>query len=242
MRNAILAAVIVLILPAALLAQTGSGLFPTAGQPGGRAATNPTPNQASSQNAAQSAAQTGTGAGTTGSSTTIGQGTTGTLGAASGQTLLDSSVIGTNTFTGRAANAGFVGNAQVGQQQANMNAFNQMFQGLQRGGNADGRATGQPDAERFQIRPTLRVGFDYTPVTATASITNPKFVTRFSGITQRRPQLAGVNISSDDEGRVVLRGTVANEDSKSLAAALLRFEPGVREVVNELTVAPPAAP
>lgn len=238
MRRMLFALIAIAVIPSATFSQ--SSRFPNAGAAGGGAATNPT--AAASQALGGAGQQTGTG--TTGTGTdgsTIGQGATTGVGQTSGQTVLDSTAIGNNTFTGRTTNQGFVGNTQVGQQQANLNAFNQMFQGMQRAGGQGNRGAGQTNTERFQMRPTLRVGFEYAPTTATASVTSPKFVSRFNGITARRPQLAGVNISSDYEGRVVLRGSVANEDSKSLAAALLRLEPGVREVVNELTVAAPAA-
>jgi hypothetical protein len=182
---------------------------------------------------------TNTGNATT-SGTTVGQGTTSAVGTASGQQILGQNDVGNNSFTGRAAPGNFIG-VSATTQQANLNAFNQIFQGLARNGGGNGRGSNQAPPERFQLRPTLRVGFDHTPITATASVTSPRFEKRFAGITERRPQLTGVNIASDYEGRVVLRGTVASEDSKKLAAALLRLEPGVRDVVNEITVEPPTA-
>ncbi|MCA9080559.1 MAG: BON domain-containing protein, partial [Planctomycetaceae bacterium] len=38
------------------------------------------------------------------------------------------------------------------------------------------------------------------------------------------------------EGQATLRGQVADEDQRKLAAAYVRLEPGVRSVVNELSV------
>ncbi len=40
-------------------------------------------------------------------------------------------------------------------------------------------------------------------------------------------------------GTVVLRGSVVNEEARAVAGHLARFEPGIRTVQNELTVAPP---
>jgi osmotically-inducible protein OsmY len=40
----------------------------------------------------------------------------------------------------------------------------------------------------------------------------------------------------------ILRGTVASQYDRTLAGHLARFEPGVRNVKNELTVAPAAIP
>lgn len=181
-----------------------------------------------------------TGTGTSSSSGTVGSAPTPGVGQMSGQQILGANNIGRNSFTGRAAPGNFIG-VSATTQQANLNAFNQIFQGLQRNGGGNGRGSNQASPERFQLRPTLRVGFDHSPITASASVTSPRFEKRFAGITERRPQLAGVNIASDYEGRVVLRGTVASEDSKKLAAALMRLEPGVRDVVNEITVEPPTA-
>ena len=263
MRRALLVCVVT-FLPAVTF---GQGLFPNSGSAGGQAgsggrgnsggqstttgglSTPSTPQTVNrsggSTNASTSSGGSNSGANSTGSnnsySNSVGQGSTQTVGSMSGQQILDSTAVGNSAFTGRAEPGSFIG-VRTTTQQANMNAFNQIFQGLQRNSGGSGRGnSNQAPAERFQIRPTLRVGFDHTPITATASVSSPRFEQRFTGITERRPQLAGVNISSDYEGRVVLRGTVASEDSKKLAAALLRLEPGVRDIVNEITVEPPAA-
>ncbi len=214
---------------------TSGGLFNT-GNTGSQSATN------GSSNGSSGAATDGSTSGSSSTNNTVGQGTTATLGTASGQQIMSAESIGTGPFTGRTENSRFIGvrATTTTPQQSGMNAFNQIFQGLQRGqsGNRNG---GQSQPERLPLRPTLRVGFDYSPTTAATTISSPQFATRFSGIAERRPQLAKVNVTSDDGGRVVLRGSVASEDSKNLAAALLRLEPGVREVVNELTVENAAA-
>jgi BON domain len=260
MRRMFLAAVVASLLPAVSFAQssslfnrgtTGSGgqSSGSGGQSSGSGGTGSsglfnngnTGSQSSTGGSADSAAgATGTGSNSTGN--TVGQGTTSALGTASGQQIMSADSIGTGPFTGRTENSRFIGvrATTTSPQQSGLNAFSQIFQGLSRGqsGNRNG---GQSQPERLPLRPTLRVGFDYSPTTAATTISSPQFATRFSGIAERRPQLAKVNVTSDDGGRVVLRGTVASEDSKNLAAALLRLEPGVREVVNELTVENAAA-
>lgn len=253
MRRMLLAALVVSLLPTASSAQ---GLFNRSNGSGGQT----TGSGGSSGNSSgglfntgsQSTAKGGSSGGAvdsaaTGSSNssggnTVGQGTTDAVGTASGQQVMGADSIGNSAFTGRSENSRFIGvrTTTTNPQQSGLNAFNQIFQGLQRGqsGNRNG---GQSQPDRLPLRPTLRVGFDYSPTTAAATVSSPRFASRFSGIAERRPQLANVNVTTDDGGRVVLRGTVATEDSKKLAAALLRLEPGVREVVNELNVESPAA-
>ncbi|HEX6987254.1 MAG TPA: BON domain-containing protein, partial [Planctomycetaceae bacterium] len=96
------------------------------------------------------------------------------------------------------------------------------------------------DRERLPMRPTQRIAFDFTPATPAAAV--ERVTSRFDGIVSRRPELSGVTFATDDSGRVVLRGTVPSDDARQLAAALVRLEPGVREVVNELTVGGGATP
>ena len=58
-------------------------------------------------------------------------------------------------------------------------------------------------------------------------------------IASRRPEFGNLAFQLQPSGDVTLRGTVPDESAKRLAAALVRLEPGVRRVRNELTVAPP---
>lgn len=152
-----------------------------------------------------------------------------------------SNTIGQNQFIGRNSTNGLVGNTMAGQQ----NGVASFFQGLQGfqgngGRNANSQSRGQAGADRLTIRPAMRIGFETTPRAST--ISSPRFATRFSDIIERRPELRGVNFVTDESGRVLLRGTVANEGARDLAAAIVRLEPGVRDVVNELEVADSTTP
>ena len=60
-------------------------------------------------------------------------------------------------------------------------------------------------------------------------------LTRFEGQNQN-PALRGVAFEMDSEGIVTLRGEVETTAARQLAANVVRLEPGVRKVVNELTV------
>lgn len=150
--------------------------------------------------------------------------------------------IGTGPFIGRSDNLGnFVGNQFAGQGGSQLRGF-QGLQGLQRGGgnNANNRFGNQGAEPRLTIRPTQRIAFEFDP--ATPTMASRRISERFDSLANRRPQLAGVTVTADDGGRIVLRGTVETEEARELAAALVRLEPGVREIVNELSVAREPAP
>ncbi|MGC1272541.1 MAG: BON domain-containing protein [Planctomycetaceae bacterium] len=148
-----------------------------------------------------------------------------------------SQTIGTGPVIGQSDNRGRqVGNRMAGQQgiMGAMQAL-QGLQGLQRGGGFNNNQSNQQDNERLQLRPTQRIAFDFTPATTTAAV--ERVSTQFAGIAERRPELADVTFATDNDGNVILRGNVASKEAAQLAAALVRLEPGVRGVVNELDVA-----
>lgn len=159
----------------------------------------------------------------------------GQTGSAFGNTGMNMS---TGPFIGQNDNRGRqVGNRMAGQQGA-LGAM-QALQGLgalQRGGgfNRD-RSGGGDDRERLPLRPTQRIAFDFDAATPSAAV--ERVTTQFAEIAESRPELAGITFAADDAGNVVLRGTVDSKEAAQLAAALVRLEPGVRSVVNELTVA-----
>lgn len=144
-------------------------------------------------------------------------------------------------FVGGANPNGFVGNRLAGQQ-SSQNAFQQAFQALSRGGGGgnNNQFGGGNSAPKLGVRPTLKIAFSArtaTPAAATARVS-----TRLTQVIDRRPELAGVTATTDGSGRLVLRGNVDSEEAGELAIALVRLEPGVGEVVNELTVAAEPAP
>lgn len=149
------------------------------------------------------------------------------------------SQIGQGSFVGRSDNAGrFVGQAQSGQQQS-MSRSN--FGGLggrggQNGGNNQNFNQGNQTQNTRRIRPQLKLGFSIPPM-ATPAVSNTLAVR----LTAAQPSLGSVenvNLKLDDAGVVTLTGRVQSQEAKSLAAAILRLEPGVRKVVNELEVTP----
>lgn len=115
------------------------------------------------------------------------------------------------------------------------------------GATSFGGNTGGNQQQRFgttaaaTVRPSLRLGF--TPITRPTTEVSTAVVRRFESISARatvlsttRVELAGLNVMVADQGVVTLQGSVGSEAAKSLAANILRMEPGVRSIKNELVV------
>ena len=149
-------------------------------------------------------------------------------------------------FVGNSQNSGrFVGSQFSGQQQvqgggsSGRNTFGSSAS-RGRGGTTGRRSTmpnqGARSSRTKRVRPRLRVAF----ITQPRSMTTVKasLDTRFSKLLSRRTELAGVSISVGKvAGHLVLAGKVPNESALKKAAALVRMEPGVRKVDNQLVIA-----
>ncbi len=84
------------------------------------------------------------------------------------------------------------------------------------------------------IRPQQRVAFEYNvPETAVVQET---ITTRFQSLPT--PLMRGLTIAPEADGVFVLRGEVKSVAESKLAAAMLRQEPGVKTVRNELSITP----
>jgi osmotically-inducible protein OsmY len=83
------------------------------------------------------------------------------------------------------------------------------------------------------VRPQQRIAFEFQarPRAQVQSEISTRF-TQLSG-----GQYAGVTVGLDEEGQARLSGTVPTEDARRLAEIMAGFEPGVRSVTNELSVA-----
>jgi len=170
------------------------------------------------------------------------------LGTSAGATQLGqlSGTIGQG-FVGRSDNVGrFVGERQAGQQnsQARRNFSGTGNTGRRgTGANNVNRNGGNQNGNRFggnrsqmTIRPVQRVAFQYPRRSNTRIST--ALQGRLQRLAERRPQLQGISLTMSDQGEVVLRGEVDSESAKGLVANIIRLEPGVRKVRNELTVTP----
>ena len=91
----------------------------------------------------------------------------------------------------------------------------------------------QTSNQRRAVRPRQKVAFEIPRRTETEVRTTLQ--TRFDVLSQN-PKLQSVTFDMDSEGIVTLRGEVETTAARQLAANVVRLEPGVRKVVNELTV------
>ncbi len=156
--------------------------------------------------------------------------TAGTGAADLGQSLLNQGNL--NSFIGgRNQQQGFVGgNQRTGQQQNNRQQQQNNRQG---GGQNDNNMNqGQQNQDqRRAIRPQYKVTFDQ-PLKPTADIRST-LQPRFDSLSQT-PSLRGVAYELDTDGVVVLRGSVETPAQKRLAENVVKLEPGVKKVRNEL--------
>ena len=112
------------------------------------------------------------------------------------------------------------------------NAFQQQFN----------RQFGGRSTTTRTVRPSLRLGF--VPPPRPQADLKTTAATRFTSVSNRagriadtNPAFQGVEVAVADNGVVTLTGSVPSEAAGRLAANMLRMEPGVRTVKNELTVA-----
>ncbi|MCA8982922.1 MAG: BON domain-containing protein [Planctomycetaceae bacterium] len=139
-------------------------------------------------------------------------------------------------FIGRSDSAGrFVGNEQAAPQRLNQQTpdFGQRPANNGQGGQA---------SKESQVRPTLRIAFDTSVANsgfnARAPLPLRGIEARLSDRLATSSQFAGVQISTTDEGSLLLQGSVRSEQDRRLAEAFLRLEPGVKTVDNQLLVLP----
>lgn len=146
-----------------------------------------------------------------------------------------------NAFIGgRGQQQQFIGgNQRTGQQQNNrqQQQNNRQNNNGQNDNNQNGQGQQNQDPKRA-IRPQFRVAFDELPrpTTEIRSTLQP----RFDSLSQS-PALRGVAYELDAEGVVVLRGIVDTPSQRRLAENVVKLEPGVKKVRNELTLNEPPA-
>jgi hypothetical protein len=176
----------------------------------------------------------GTGAGTTTSGINLNQG-------AAAQPNIQNFGSG---FVGQSQNQGrFIGSQFSGQQQirgGNTGGRNTFTAGRGQGRNRGGgntnrnRVTGR-NTRTKRVRPRHRVAFSFnTPSMASAKAS---LDVRFSLLLDRRPEFRGVKIVAGKAGELTLSGRVPDATARRMAVALVRMEPGVRKVTNQLSVA-----
>ena len=134
--------------------------------------------------------------------------------------------IGQNAFAGQ-GNTGFTGTRNAGQNAGTSLTpqFNQMNDS-----NSQNNRGNSGNANVKRARPQQRIAFTYPK--ANLAKTRIEISARF----KRLATVSGADTTISDAGVATLTGTVTDDDSRKLAEALTRLEPGVRSVVNELRV------
>lgn len=137
-------------------------------------------------------------------------------------------------FVGGNASQAFVGGArEATNQQANNRQFG-AFQDTQNTSNTQSSQSGTPRS----IRTAMRIAFaapsgTFAQQTGILAYSNSVQLTQFS---TNRPELSGVKVELTADGVAVLTGTSPSTDTSRLAANLVRLQPGVRKVNNQIAV------
>ncbi len=137
-------------------------------------------------------------------------------------------------FVGGNASQAFVGGArEATNQQANNRQFG-AFQDTQNTSNTQSSQSGTPRS----IRTAMRIAFaapsgTFAQQTGVLAYSNSVQLTQFS---TNRPELSCVKVELTADGVAVLTGTSPSTDTSRLAANLVRLQPGVRKVNNQIAV------
>lgn len=138
------------------------------------------------------------------------------------------------TFVGGSAtDGGFVGGARESTIGA---TANRQFRGITDTGVVGSQQ--QQTGTRREIRVAFRVSFAAPAVSElpadTLAPANDVSLQRFA---MQRPALSGVQVRLSPTGTATLTGVAPDASARRLAANLVRLQPGVRSVTNELVVA-----
>lgn len=133
------------------------------------------------------------------------------------------------------------GNTNTTQQNAFNNARNLQRLNQQFNRTNQNRNAGNTQGTRT-IRPSLRLGFTPKPrptkdLQESLGKRLKALSTRVPSLASGRPEYASVKFDFSKQGEIVLSGSVPNEDASSLLANILRMEPGVSSVRNDLKIA-----
>ena len=164
-----------------------------------------------------------------------GLGSSGSTSGIGGNTATSTAGTPAETFIGSNAAEAFVGGAREATGQQSTNRQFQAFQDNQTASSAETQQTGTPR----EIRTVLAISFNYPTAlmaqqTGRLASANSLSLVRFSST---RPELSGINVSLTSQGTAILTGALPTVESRRLAANLIRLQPGVRKVENQIAVA-----
>lgn len=156
--------------------------------------------------------------------------------AGAGSGNAGSGFVGQGNSSGRlvgAQQAGQSRNSRTTNQPRNFSQSNRNFSNRSANSNRFRGST----SNRGSFRPVQKIAFSF-PKRASSKV-GTSLKARFTELAQlssRTAALKGISLGVDDAGKVTLSGDVDSERAKRLASALVRLEPGVRSVTNDLTV------
>jgi hypothetical protein len=139
------------------------------------------------------------------------------------------------SFIGSNATQNFVGATRQTTNQQGMNRQFGQFQNTQTNTGSTSQTTGTPR----EVRTSLRVGFS-SPRPTDAAQRNamaPQNLVNLTRYVQQRPDLIGIEVNLNSQGTATLTGSTTSIESSRLASNLIRFQPGVRRVDNQVRVA-----
>ncbi|MCA9064669.1 MAG: BON domain-containing protein [Planctomycetaceae bacterium] len=139
----------------------------------------------------------------------------------------------TQTFIGGGSTDAFVGGARQTATQAGANRQFRSIQNSQVPGSNNRQQSGSPRQIRVSIRANIQVPrMSELPQSAVA----PANRVSFDRVLTSRPELSSVIVALSSEGIARLSGTADSLDTRRLAVALVRLQPGVRKVEDDIQV------
>ena len=138
-------------------------------------------------------------------------------------------------FVGSNSSQAFVGGVRQAENQQATNRQFGAFQNTQDTSNTQSAQSGTPRS----IRTTIKIAFTapsgtFAQQAGVLADSNSVQLTQF---TAKRPELSGINVELTSDGVAVLTGSSLSTETSRLAANLVRLQPGVRKVSNQIAVA-----
>ncbi len=138
-------------------------------------------------------------------------------------------------FVGSNSSQAFVGGVRQSENQQATNRQFGAFQNTQPTSNTQSTQSGTPRS----IRTTMKIAFaapsgTFAQQAGVLADSNSVQLTQFSA---KRPELSGINVELTADGVAVLTGTSPSTETSRLAANLVRLQPGVRKVNNQIATA-----
>jgi len=134
-------------------------------------------------------------------------------------------------FIGASETEGFVGGSR---ESMTNSAVSRFFREIA-GGEVPTGGTQDSSASPRRVPMSLRLGFKAPAPRAATELAGVGGIS-FRRFLTARPELSAVDVSMDDAGTATLIGIVAESATKRLAANLIRLQPGVRQVENQIEV------